>query len=96
MIFVIAFIITSILQYYFYRRNFTQEKGINDLVITLIVLLFYFLAIPFLGYIFLEKHNHYKMPYILQSFIIGSIGVIFTLITYFFWYLEKRKLERNS
>lgn len=92
MIIALAFIITSIFQYYFYYKNHKKGKNINELVITLITALTYILIYPFFNYIFLAENNHYNMPYIFQVVIIGGTGIFFTLITYFFWYLEKRKL----
>ena len=93
MIIALAFIITSIFQYYLYYKNHKKEKKIDDLLITISFVLIYILIYPFLGYIFSEKYNLYKMSYSFQTIIIGGAGIFFTLITYFFWLLEKRKIE---
>ncbi|MDX8553376.1 hypothetical protein MK851_07005 [Tenacibaculum sp. 1B UA] len=92
MIIALAFIITSVFQYYSYYRNNKKEKKVDDFLITIVVILIYILIYPFLGYILLTKYNHYNMPYTFQVIIIGGIGIFFALITYLFWYLEKRKL----
>jgi len=92
MIVALAFIISSISQYYLYYKNYKKEKKVNDFLITLGFVLIYILIFPFLSYIFLEKHNHYNIPYTFQTIFIGGTGMFFALITNHFWYSEKRKL----
>ena len=90
MIIALAFILTSFLQFYLYYRNYKKENKINEFLITISIFLIYTFIYPFFFYIFYENDNFIGFSFITQVVIIATIGASFTLITYIFWYFNKK------
>ncbi len=91
MIIAFTFILTSIFQFILYNKSTKKKDKPNELIISLIIVFTYIFIYPIIFYFIYKNDNHINFSFFTQAFTFGSIGTIFTTITYIFWRFEKRR-----